>query len=668
PAAFRTCSRLTSLTLPNSVTTIGDSAFDGCSGLTSVTIPNSVTTIGKYAFYGCDGLTSVTISNSVTTIGDFAFAHCTDLTSITCLTITPPTCGSNCFYNVNKSIPVCVPVRSVDAYKQADGWKEFSNIQANLNEVYVYVVSDSNMDAIEGTGYYFKGETCTLTITPKYGYHFTQWSDGNTDNPRSFVVTKDSIFTAQFDKNTYTISTAVNDNQRGTVQGGSSTLYLDKITLTAIPNYGYHFTQWTDGNTDNPRKVVVNEDKTYTAQFDKNQYVVTVNKGEHIQSVVGAGTYEYMDEITLSVTAETHYCFDHWSDGNTDNPRSFVVTQDTTFTAISAKITSGKCGDNLRWNYNDDVLVISGTGTMYDYTQGTAPWMPMFKDSISSLVINNGCTSIGNFAFYGLSNKNLKTIDIPNSVEQIGQYAFANCEYVKNLYLGLSLEKISAKAFANDERLIYITCYAIEPPLLDESAFVNYDAYLSVPCESQADYKVSKGWKLFNKENISCIGAEETPIATDDVIVSPEDDKATLVWPADDQAAGYSIEISKDGVVFCTLKFNAHGQLIGIAFAPSRGGELRTMQAAEMTANGWQFTVTGLTPGSKYAYTVDVVNAQQQSIKQYTGEFTTTGGISTDWNQLTDSPVDRFTKIIKDNHLLIFRGDKMYNAAGVLMK
>ena len=82
-SAFAYCSGLTSVTIPNSVTTIGDSAFSGCSGLTSVTIPNSVTSIGGGAFFGCSGLTSVTIPNSVTTIGDGAFRNCSGLTSVT---------------------------------------------------------------------------------------------------------------------------------------------------------------------------------------------------------------------------------------------------------------------------------------------------------------------------------------------------------------------------------------------------------------------------------------------------------------------------------------------------------------------------------------------------------------------------------------------------------
>ena len=95
--AFWYCSSLTNIAIPNSITSIGNSAFYECSSLTSITIPSSVTSIGNSAFGYCSSLTSVTIPNSVTSIGDHAFWYCSSLTSITCEATTPPTLGSDVF-------------------------------------------------------------------------------------------------------------------------------------------------------------------------------------------------------------------------------------------------------------------------------------------------------------------------------------------------------------------------------------------------------------------------------------------------------------------------------------------------------------------------------------------------------------------------------------------
>ena len=81
--AFSSCSELTSVNIPNSVTSIDNYAFDGCSLLTSVTIPNSVTSIGDGVFYNCSALTSITIPNSVTSLGHQVFFQCIGLTSVT---------------------------------------------------------------------------------------------------------------------------------------------------------------------------------------------------------------------------------------------------------------------------------------------------------------------------------------------------------------------------------------------------------------------------------------------------------------------------------------------------------------------------------------------------------------------------------------------------------
>jgi hypothetical protein len=113
--------------IPNSVTSIGNGAFFGCSGLTSVTIPNSVVSIGNLAFADCSSLTSIIIPNSVTSIGDEAFHGCNGLTEIYSLALTPPPIYYYTFTGCY-SATLYVPNESVNAYKAADYWKNFTNI------------------------------------------------------------------------------------------------------------------------------------------------------------------------------------------------------------------------------------------------------------------------------------------------------------------------------------------------------------------------------------------------------------------------------------------------------------------------------------------------------------------------------------------------------------
>ena len=117
-AAFGECRNLTSVILGNQLTTIGNEAFKQCSSLTSITIPNSVTSIGSWAFYNCSRLLSVTIPNCVTTIGENAFNGCNGLKMITSEILTP--------FDVNAAWPsnatLVVPKGSIDAYKSVSGW------------------------------------------------------------------------------------------------------------------------------------------------------------------------------------------------------------------------------------------------------------------------------------------------------------------------------------------------------------------------------------------------------------------------------------------------------------------------------------------------------------------------------------------------------------------
>lgn len=150
--------------IPERVTTIGEYVFSGCSSLQSIevderntnfksidgvlfnkdvteilccparksgtyTIPAGVISIGSAAFYNCSSLASITFPESLTSIGENAFQLCSNLQKIHSLAIMSPTCKSDCFWDVDKSAcTLYVPKRALEAYKAADGWKEFVNI------------------------------------------------------------------------------------------------------------------------------------------------------------------------------------------------------------------------------------------------------------------------------------------------------------------------------------------------------------------------------------------------------------------------------------------------------------------------------------------------------------------------------------------------------------
>ena len=123
--AFDDCEGLTSITIPEGVTSIGDRAFSYCSGLTSITIPKGVTAIGYRTFSRCSNLTSITIPEGVTAIGEEAFSYCSGLTSILCKSKKPASCDGSVFSSYQPRL--IIPIGSEEAYASAAGWKEFTN-------------------------------------------------------------------------------------------------------------------------------------------------------------------------------------------------------------------------------------------------------------------------------------------------------------------------------------------------------------------------------------------------------------------------------------------------------------------------------------------------------------------------------------------------------------
>lgn len=573
-----------------SVTSIGDWAFSGCSGLTSVTIPNSVTSIGDGAFYNCSGLTDI-------------YATCGDLERIKMLV------GEE-YQDKVKYVPLPYII-TINA--------------TNGNVTYPQTMCDD----------------MSLNATPEYGYHFVQWSDGLKDNPRVIELTQDTTFTAKFAKNTYTISTTSANPEWGTTAGDTTALYLDEVEISAIPNYGYHFVRWNDYNTSNPRTVSVTGDKTFTATFAKDIFSITKN-AEH-GSISGNSSAEYLDFVTLTVTPDYGYHFTQWSDGLKDNPRIFQITKDTAFTAEFAYNRVGTCGKDLAlvWSYdpNTKVLTIGNAGSFTENMEFgvEAP------NEMEELVIGNSVTAIGANAFAGIET--LKKITIGESVKTIGEQAFYNCVNLETIFN-----------------------YRPTPTNTYSTAFDGVDKFecvLYVLPSSIDMYKNAAVWRDFYYTY--AIGAEETTVTTNDVQVEPQDNAVTLTWPTSNNAASYTIQITKDGVVFCTLIFNANGQLIGIAFAPGREGAYHA-PAAIMTANGLQFTVTGLDSGTQYGYSVTAKDSNDQPVATYSGEFTTTSeGVATGFEDVQSDDV-QCTKVVRDGQIFILRGEKIYTLTGVEVK
>ena len=409
--------------IPNTVTNISNFAFFKCK-LASISIPNSVTIIGNNAFSGCSRLTSVTIPNSVIHIGGNAFWECNGLTSVYFLATNPPTLSNEAFYY---NAHLYVPCESVTAYQNASGWNnyssrihgtpsfDFSIIILPNNELFGSVdIGNANCDS-----------NVTVTTSANTGYQFIGWSDGATGNPRTIHIISDTTITAIFDYITYTIVGQPANTAQGTVTGSDTIYYGDTVILTAVSNYGYHFTRWNDYDTENPRTVLATTDVIYTAFFEPNTYTVTVHSDNTEQgSVSGSGTTNYLGPRTIYATPATGYHFSHWSDGDSNASRTITVTQDTVLTAFfeinsytltvlpnvenlgsvtgsgtythgsQATVTATPTQGNRFDRWNDNNLLASRTVTMTSNLQLVAVFVPIDTVHVHDTTVLHDTTNV----------------------------------------------------------------------------------------------------------------------------------------------------------------------------------------------------------------------------------------------------------------------------------
>lgn len=204
--------------------------------------------------------------------------------------------------------------------------------------------NNDNYGTVSGSGTWDVGvssKSTTITATPKSGYYFVKWSDGNTSASRSISINQNDItahnttlsLTAEFAPNRYFIDLNATPTEGGIVIGGGSFNYLESTIILAVPNEGYRFKQWNDGNTEAERTITVTSAASYTAEFVKNKYTITVNATNDNAIVSGSGEYDYGEEITISVLTVEGCEFRKWNDGATEPTRTIVVTEDATYTA-----------------------------------------------------------------------------------------------------------------------------------------------------------------------------------------------------------------------------------------------------------------------------------------------------------------------------------------------
>ena len=290
-AAFSKCYSLTSIDIPAGVTDIKIQTFYNCYNLTSVNLPAGVTDIGNTAFYGCNRLTSINIPEGVTSIGNYAFTACTGLTSID---IPASVTGIGDY-----AFSYCLSLNSVTcraAEPPVLGEYVFDYVNCSKIPLYVPRASLDKYKSAE------------------------QWKEFNPIESYEFAVTF-------LDKDGNLIE------EKYVLEGGSAT------APDAPEVEGYTFTGW-DKEFDN-----VTSDLTVKAKYEINHYALTL--------VAGHGTIAITDEsgehslnpdmvmhgtiVKLIVTADDGYLFKGWSDSNTDNPRYVTVTEDKTFTALFEK-------------------------------------------------------------------------------------------------------------------------------------------------------------------------------------------------------------------------------------------------------------------------------------------------------------------------------------------
>lgn len=193
---------LSSIIFGDNVLHIPNSFMQQAPNLASISLPNSLLSIGENSFFNCGIGGELIIPGNLQSIGTNSFCYCLNITSVRCMSAAPPIITATVLYSCHDK-PLIVPCSSLENYQSATGWNLFQNIseEGNCNYNVELSVNDPSMGSVSGGGSYAAGSTATITATANSGYHFDCWSDNNTQNPRNITVNNNISLTAYFSAN-----------------------------------------------------------------------------------------------------------------------------------------------------------------------------------------------------------------------------------------------------------------------------------------------------------------------------------------------------------------------------------------------------------------------------------------------------------------------------------
>ncbi len=420
--AFRDCTSLTSITIPDSVTNIGSYAFSACTSLTSITIPDSVTSIENDAFYNCTSLISITIPDSVTNIGSYAFSACTSLTSIT-IPDSVTNIGNYAFVNCKSLTSVTIPdsVTSIGSYA-------FSACTSLTSITIPDSVTSIGDSAFKNTGYYNDD---------------ANW-ERNVLYIGNYLIEMNSSYSLGY----YNIKSGTK------IIGGRAFSNCTRLTSITIPN---SVTSIGD------------------SAFYRCTSLTSITIPDSVTSI-GYRAFMYCDSLARIVVDKNNSEYSSDSYGVLFNKNKTTLIQypvGNTGTAYKIPDSVTSIGDEAFWDCTSltsvtipDSVISVGDDAFYDCTSLTSVTIPdsvtsigdeVFRDctSLTSVTIGDGVTIIGDSAFSNC--KNLTSVTIPDGVTSIGEHTFYNCTRLTSITIPDSVTSIGDKAFSNCESLTSVT-------------------------------------------------------------------------------------------------------------------------------------------------------------------------------------------------------------------